>query len=87
MEVISIAEHHVEGVNANDGSIMLNQRIVGLSHLGEDNQDTVVKVEVDGVVRCFCKAKHERAKAVGVQYDSSGGTYFIDRVNPIEGNG
>lgn len=74
------------GVHAYDGSIMLDQRVVGLSHHGEEDRDTVVKVEVDAVVRCFCKAKYERARTVGVQHDWLGGTYFIDRVNPSEGN-
>lgn len=85
-DVLPIATHHVTGVHANDGSIMLGQRIIGLSHLGDENRDTVIKVEVDGEVRCFCKAKYEDARAVGVQRDWLGGTYFIDRVNPIEDN-
>jgi hypothetical protein len=54
--------------------------------MGDQNRDTVVKVEVDGVVRCFCKAKYERARVIGVQHDWLGGTYFTDRVNPSEGN-
>jgi GNAT superfamily N-acetyltransferase len=85
-DIRPIEEHHVSGVLTNDGSIMLDRRIVGLSHLGEANRDTVVKIEVDGVVRCFCKAKCEEAQAVGIQRDSWGGTYFIDCVNSIEDN-
>ncbi len=85
-DVLPIAEHHLAGVRANDGSIMLDQRVIGLSDLDEESRDTVVKVEVHGVVRCFCKAKYECARTVGVQHDSLGGTYFIDRVNPIDGN-
>jgi len=87
MDVLPLATHHVTGVRTNDGSIMLDQRIIGLSRPGDENRDTVIKVEVGGVVRCFCKAKYEDARAVGVQHDCLGGTYFIDRVNPIEGNG
>jgi GNAT superfamily N-acetyltransferase len=86
-DVLPIAEQHLVGVNANDGSIMLNQRVIGLSDLGEESRDTVVKVVVHGVVRCFCKAKNECARTVGVQHDSLGDTYFIDRVNPIDGKG
>ena len=85
-DVLPIVEYRVVGAHANDGSIMLNQRVVGLSHYGGKNRDTVVKVEVDGVVRCFCKAKYERARVVGVQHDPLGNTYFIDRVNPSEGD-
>jgi GNAT superfamily N-acetyltransferase len=85
--VLPIAEHHLAGVHADDGSIMLDRRVIGLSDLGEEGQDTVVKVEVHSVVRCFCKAKYECARTVGVQHDWFGGTFFIDRVNPIDGNG
>lgn len=85
-DVLPIAEHHVAGVHANDGVIMLDQRVVGLSHYGDENRDTVVKIELDGVIHCFCKAKYERARAVGVQHDSLGDPYFIDRVNRSESN-
>jgi GNAT superfamily N-acetyltransferase len=82
-DVVPIAEHHVAGVYADDGSIILNQRVIGLSHYGRGGDgDTVVKVEIDGVSRCFCKAKHESARAVGVRHDSIGSAYFIDRVAP-----
>jgi hypothetical protein len=35
---------------------------------------------VNGVERCFCKAKYNDARDIGVQHDSIGGTFFIDRV-------
>jgi GNAT superfamily N-acetyltransferase len=81
-----IAEHHVQGVHADDGSIMLDQRVIGLSHEGPANGNTVIKIEVGGVVRCFCKSKHEDARSIGVQYDGIGGTFFIDCIEPSEGN-
>lgn len=82
-DVLPIAEHQVAGVHADDGSIILNQRVIGLSHYGRrGGGDTVVKVEIDGVPHCFCKAKHESATVLGVQHDSIGSTYFIDRVTP-----
>lgn len=85
---LPIAEHHVAGVHAEDGSISLNQRVIGLSHYGRRGDgDTVVKVEIDGSLRCFCKAKHESGRAVGVQHDSIGSTYFIDRVTASGNDG
>lgn len=86
-DVPPIATHHATGVKANDGSILLGQRIIEPSHPGDEARDIVIKIEVDGVVRCLCKAKYANAQAVGVQYDSLGDTYFIDRVNPIEAKG
>jgi hypothetical protein len=85
--VLPMVEHRVVGVRADDASIMLGERIIGLSDYGSEKGDTVVKIEVEGIVHCFCKAKHEPAQLSGVQRDWLGGTYFIDTVRwngPIE---
>lgn len=81
-----MAEHRTLGVRLDDGSIMLDQRVIGLSRYGTEAGDTVVKIEVDGVGRCFCKCKYADARAVGVQYDEAGGTFFIDCITS-EDNG
>lgn len=84
-DVQPIAEHHVKGVRGIDGSIMLDKRVIGISHGGSVHRDIAIKIEVDGVIRCFCKGKHEPAKAIGVQRDWSGGTFFIDSIELDEG--
>jgi len=82
MDVAPIAESQVAGFYTDDGSIILAQRVIGLSHYGGQSRDTVVKIEIEGVVHCFCKAKYDDARAIGVKHDWSGDAYFIDRLNP-----
>jgi GNAT superfamily N-acetyltransferase len=79
-----IAEHRAKGVHL-DGSIILEGRVIGLCDDVSPGQDLAIKIEVNGVEHCFCKAKY--AKDVGVQYDCSGGTFFIDCVKPKKGDG
>jgi hypothetical protein len=44
-----------------------------------------VRIEVDGVERCVCRARCEEAKQAGVQHDYKGGTFYIDAVTPQTG--
>jgi GNAT superfamily N-acetyltransferase len=75
-----IAAHRVAGVRDLEGSIALERRVIGLIDDEPDGRDLTIKIEVDGVKRCFCKAKHQAAKDAGVQHDSDGHTFFIDHV-------
>lgn len=80
-----IAEHRVAGFRDLDGSIRLERRLIGLCHDEPDCRDLAIKIEVNGVVRCFGKAKHQAAEDAGVRRDSIGGTFFLDRLKPSVG--
>jgi GNAT superfamily N-acetyltransferase len=81
-DIPSIVEHHVRGVRDQDGSILLARRVIGLCDDEPDGRDLAVKIEVNGELRCFSKAKHQEARAVGVEQDRIGNTFFVDRVIP-----
>jgi GNAT superfamily N-acetyltransferase len=66
-----------------DGAVMLEQRIIG-SILGSRG-DLVVRIEVNGEQRCFCKAKYDAAANAGVQYDGPGKNFFLDIVKSVRG--
>lgn len=82
-----IVEHHVLGVHGLDGWIMLERRVIGLCDDVPPGTDLAIKIEANGVERCFCKAKRDDARDIGVQRDCFGDTFFIDRVKPKEGDG
>jgi GNAT superfamily N-acetyltransferase len=77
-----IGENRVAGSRNQDGSITLARRILGLRDDEPDGRDLVVKVEVDGMELCFCKAKYQSAQDVGVQRDEVGGTFYLDCLSP-----
>lgn len=79
-DIPPIAEHRVRGVRDHDGSILLAQRVIGLCDDEQDGRDLAVKIQVNGELRCLSKAKHEEARAAGVEQDRIGGTFFVDRV-------
>jgi GNAT superfamily N-acetyltransferase len=83
-DVGPLVEYRLAGVRSPDRSIMLEQRVIGLCDDEPDSQDLAVKIEVNGVQRCFCKAKYQDAQDAGVQHDCIGGTFFIDRVEPSD---
>lgn len=83
-DVSPLISHLLTGGLADHGTIMLPYRVIGLNDDYTTNKDLVVKVLVDGDERCFCKAKYDKAKATGVQYDSRGNTFYIDKVEPAE---
>ena len=76
--------HRLTGGLADNGTIVLPHRVVGLNEDYTTNKDLVVRILADGDERGFCKAKHDKAKAAGVQYDSRGNTFYIDKVEPAE---
>jgi GNAT superfamily N-acetyltransferase len=86
-DVPPLVEHCVAGVLDLDGSIMLEQRVFGLCDDEPDNRDLTIKIEVNGVEHCFCKAKHSGARTVGVQHDGIGNTFYVDRVIPLSATG
>lgn len=79
-ETPPIAAHHVRGGRMDDGTITLERRVVGLCDDEPEGRDLAVKIEVDGVVRCFSKAKYEEAEESGVVRDWIGGAFYIDAV-------
>ena len=79
-----IAAHRVRGSRINDGTVMLERRIIGLCDDEPEGKDLAVKIEVDGEVRCFCKAKYEEAEEAGITRDWKGGAFYIDAVEPAE---
>lgn len=80
-----VAVHNVTGAHLDDGTVMLDRRVIGLPDDEPERKDLVVKVEVDGEVRCFCKAKYEEAGKAGVIHDWEGGCFYIDAIEPAEG--
>jgi len=80
-----LAVHHVSGVYLDDGALMLERRVIGLDDTGRDGGDLAIKIEVDGELRCLCKAKHEPAEEAGVIRDSRGGAFYLDAIEPREG--
>jgi hypothetical protein len=70
--------HQVNGRLRGDGTVLLDRRIIGFR--GDGVGELVIEIEVNGVQRCKCKAKH--AAAAGVMYDEDGWNYYIDKVVP-----
>src|SRR3546814_6199428 len=77
-----IASHRIRGSRLDDGTIMQERRVIGLCDDEPEGKDLAVKIEVDGEVRCFCKAKYEEAEEAGVTRDWKGGTSYLDVVEP-----
>ena len=77
--------NHLVGSLDSSGAIKISRRVLGLADDEPKNRDLVVKIVVNGVERCFCKAKHPEAKAVGVLRDSRGGAFYIDEIAPTTG--
>ena len=61
------------------GGLVGNGTIIGLTDDAHP-RDLVVKVEVNGDELCFCKAKHDKAKAVGVRPGGERDSYYIDEI-------
>lgn len=75
-------EYPVTGALDRDSSIPLKRRVVGLPSDEPEGRNLVVKIEVNGVRRCFRKAKY--ARDYGVLKSEMDETYYIDRVKPTE---
>jgi hypothetical protein len=83
MQPISV--HRVAGKRGSDRSIMLERRVLGLRDDEPQGHDLVIKIEVDGLPQCFCKAKHKEARDAGVRRDSVGDSFYIDCIRPTTG--
>ncbi len=83
-DVSPIAVHKVHGGRLNDGVIMLERRVIGLCDDEPEGKDLAIKIEVDGDLRCFGKAKHEEAVEAGVICDWKGGAFYVDVVESRE---
>src|SRR3546814_5339544 len=79
---LPISSHRIRGSRLDDGTIMLERRVIGLCDDEPEGKDLAVKIEVDGEVRCFCKAKYEEAEEAGVTRDWKGGAFYLDVVEP-----
>jgi len=73
--------HRPQARRSPDGSILLERRILGLASDMPRGKDMVVKVTVDGEQLCFCKAKYNEARDVGVERDQDG-NFYIDVIHP-----
>lgn len=78
--VFAIDEYHLEGAVLDDGSIMLDRRVLCLNGNEPEGKDLVINIEVDGKERCFGKAKHEEAQEAGVVRDGPGNAFYIDAI-------
>jgi hypothetical protein len=81
-----IAVHEVRGERLDDGSIFLERRVIGLCDDEPQGRDLAVKIEIDGQLRCFCKAKYEEAEEAGVMRDWKGGAFYIDAIESANGD-
>lgn len=75
-----LSECRLTGGLRENGLIVLPRRVIGISDDYGKNKDLVVKIVAGSDERCFCKAKHRQAKAVGVRYDCKGESFYIDEV-------
>ncbi len=67
--------HKIRGAMFDDGEVSLDRRVIAANGDRPGGNDLVVKIEVDGVERCFSKAKHEQAQNAGVEYDRKGSAF------------
>ena len=79
-----IALHDVLGARLDDGAVMLDRRVICSDDTGRNCGDLAIKIEVDGEVRCFAKAKHDAAEEAGVERDWKGGAFYLDVIEPRE---
>ncbi|MBZ7925038.1 GNAT family N-acetyltransferase [Ensifer adhaerens] len=68
-----------------DGRIQLPERAYCFNPLDDQHVDYFVKIEVNGELIHFDKAKYEESEHCGVQRDA-GYDFFIERINPGQGN-
>ncbi|ASP68617.1 GNAT family N-acetyltransferase [Sinorhizobium meliloti] len=73
-----------EGERLADGSIQLPERAYCFNPLDDQHVDYFVKIEVDGDVVHFDKAKYEESALCGVQRDAAY-DFYIERINPGHG--
>lgn len=75
------AEFFGEGERLFDGRIQLPERAYCFNPLDDQHVDYFVKIEVDGEVIHFDKAKYKESELCGVQRDA-GYDFYIECINP-----
>lgn len=71
------------GERLSDGSIQLPERAFCFNPEDDQHVDYFVKIELNGRVIHFDKAKYEESSLFGVEHDP-GHRYFVERISPIE---
>lgn len=84
-QVEPLAVHHLSGVYRPSGELMLERRVIGVDDTGRDGGNLVIKIEVDGEVRYFDKAKYDEAEDAGIVQDWKGGAFYLDAIEPVAG--
>ena len=79
------AVNRVAGRRREDGVVLLGRRVVGVPGPATRPGDLAIRIEEGGRERCFCKAKHDGAKAAGVVRDRHG-AFYIDALRPVSTN-
>ncbi|CDZ31882.1 Hypothetical protein NGAL_HAMBI1145_06500 [Neorhizobium galegae bv. officinalis] len=77
-------EYTGEGVRLANGHIQLPGRAFCFNPTDDQHVDYFVKIEVDGDILHFDKAKYQESELCGVQRDA-GGDFYIERISPEPG--
>ncbi len=77
-----IAQHHLRGVKIGNNAILLERRVIELCDAVPDGRDLAVRIDIDGALRCFSKAKYKLAEEAGVIRDWIGDAFYLDEVQP-----
>lgn len=80
--IAPLVVYEMEGAVQSDGVIQLDRRALAATSQEPNRRDLVVRVEVDGIERCFDKAKYPDPEAVGILRDWKSGAFYTDRVLP-----
>lgn len=79
LDVSPFKVHQLTGGRLENMRVKLPCRVIGLNDDAHP-YDLVVKIEIHGDKLCFCKAKYDDAKAVGVQRGVESASYYIDEI-------
>lgn len=79
-DVRPIAVHRLTGGLIDLSDVMLERRVVTFADAVPEGRDVAIRISINGVEICFCKAKHEKAQDHGVQRDASGSAFYIDDI-------
>jgi GNAT superfamily N-acetyltransferase len=82
-DVEAVASHRPRAGRRSDGTILLDQRIMALKDSEPDHRDLAIRITADDAILCCTKAKYPEAKALGVEDDRRGETYYIDAILPL----
>ncbi len=80
--VAPISVHRLIGARQAGDVVQLERRAVGLTDDEPEGRDLVVRIDIDGVERCFCKAKSREARQAGIEWDQEGQAFYVDAIQP-----